>query len=47
MSGHIEYVNHPDQDTLYTDISQIPFAIQWLWPLPILVGVIFAPESPW
>src|ERR1700683_5337986 len=24
----------------------IPFAIQWLWPLPILIGVVFAPESP-
>ncbi|PMD15660.1 sugar transporter [Hyaloscypha hepaticicola] len=26
---------------------RIPFAIQWLWPLPILIGCIFAPESPW
>jgi MFS transporter, SP family, general alpha glucoside:H+ symporter len=26
---------------------RIPFAIQWIWPVPILVGVIFAPESPW
>lgn len=26
---------------------RIPFAIQWMWPLPILIGVIFAPESPW
>ncbi|TVY19948.1 Maltose permease MAL31 [Lachnellula arida] len=24
-----------------------PFAIQWLWPLIILTGVPFAPESPW
>jgi MFS family permease len=24
-----------------------PFAIQWLWPLIILIGVFFAPESPW
>lgn len=24
-----------------------PFAIQWLWPVVILVGVLFAPESPW
>jgi SP family general alpha glucoside:H+ symporter-like MFS transporter len=24
-----------------------PFAIQWLWPAIILVGSIFAPESPW
>jgi MFS transporter, SP family, general alpha glucoside:H+ symporter len=24
-----------------------PFAIQWLWPAIILVGLPFAPESPW
>lgn len=26
---------------------RIPWAIQWVWPVPILVGVILAPESPW
>lgn len=26
---------------------RIPFAIQWLWAIPILIGVYFAPESPW
>lgn len=26
---------------------RIPFSLQWMWALPILVGVIFAPESPW
>jgi len=26
---------------------RIPYAIQWVWPLPILVGILFAPESPW
>jgi MFS transporter, SP family, general alpha glucoside:H+ symporter len=25
----------------------IPFAIQWMWPVPILIGVIFASEPPW
>lgn len=25
----------------------IPFALQWMWPLPIFIGCIFAPESPW
>ncbi|KAI0998886.1 hypothetical protein K3495_g9312 [Podosphaera aphanis] len=25
----------------------IPFAIQWFWPVPIAVALIFAPESPW
>lgn len=24
-----------------------PFAMQWLWPLIILAGMPFAPESPW
>ncbi|KAI9684716.1 MAG: hypothetical protein M1829_000091 [Trizodia sp. TS-e1964] len=26
---------------------RIPYALQWIWPVPIIVGVIFAPESPW
>lgn len=26
---------------------KIPFALQWIFPPPILVGLIFAPESPW
>lgn len=26
---------------------KIPFAIQWVWPVPILIGVFFAPDSPW
>jgi MFS transporter, SP family, general alpha glucoside:H+ symporter len=26
---------------------RIPFALQWVWAVPILVGVLFAPESPW
>lgn len=24
-----------------------PFAIQWAWPIPILIGTLLAPESPW
>jgi hypothetical protein len=27
--------------------SSSPFAIQWVWPLPVFVGSILAPESPW
>lgn len=23
------------------------YAIQWVWPVPIIVGVFLAPESPW
>jgi SP family general alpha glucoside:H+ symporter-like MFS transporter len=26
---------------------RIPFAIQWVWPVPIIIGVVCAPESPW
>lgn len=26
---------------------KIPFAIQWIWPVPIIIGVALAPESPW
>ncbi|KAL2106096.1 hypothetical protein VUR80DRAFT_7303 [Thermomyces stellatus] len=26
---------------------RVPFAIQWFWPIPIMIGTYFAPESPW
>ncbi|WWD19591.1 hypothetical protein CI109_104052 [Kwoniella shandongensis] len=26
---------------------RIPYAVQWVWPPLILLGVVFAPESPW
>lgn len=26
---------------------RIPFAIQWVWPVILLIGLPFAPESPW
>lgn len=26
---------------------RIPFALQWMWPVPLIVGILFAPESPW
>ncbi len=26
---------------------RIPFAIQWVWPVPIMIGIYLAPESPW
>jgi SP family general alpha glucoside:H+ symporter-like MFS transporter len=26
---------------------RLPFALQWIWPLPLVVGAYFAPESPW
>jgi SP family general alpha glucoside:H+ symporter-like MFS transporter len=30
-----------------TNAYRIPFAIQWMWPPLLLIGVFFAPESPW
>lgn len=24
---------------------RIPYALQWVWPVPIIIGVLFAPES--
>ena len=26
---------------------KIPFAIQWVWPVPLALAAYFAPESPW
>ncbi|BFZ58823.1 hypothetical protein PYCC9005_005888 [Savitreella phatthalungensis] len=26
---------------------RIPFALQWIWPVPLMIGIYFAPESPW
>ena len=26
---------------------RLPFVLQWVWPLPLLVGAYLAPESPW
>lgn len=26
---------------------RIPYSLQWMWPLPLAIGIFFAPESPW
>jgi SP family general alpha glucoside:H+ symporter-like MFS transporter len=26
---------------------KIPFALQWMWPIPLAIGIWLAPESPW
>lgn len=26
---------------------RLPLLLQWVWPVPLLIGVYFAPESPW
>ncbi|CAH0003828.1 unnamed protein product [Clonostachys byssicola] len=26
---------------------RLPFALQWVWPVPLMIGAYFAPASPW
>ncbi|PIA90607.1 General alpha-glucoside permease [Cercospora beticola] len=26
---------------------RIPYALQWVWPVPLIIGIYLAPESPW
>ncbi|XRM39009.1 hypothetical protein ABZX51_002386 [Aspergillus tubingensis] len=26
---------------------RIPYGLQWMWPLPLFIGISLAPESPW
>ena len=26
---------------------RLPFVLQWVWPIPLLIGTYLAPESPW
>ena len=26
---------------------RIPYGLQWMWPLPLFIGIYFCPESPW
>lgn len=35
-------VNRPDEWSY-----RIPYALQWMWPVPLIIGVFLAPESPW
>lgn len=34
-------------DSDIQDLYRIPFALQWVFPIPIAIGVYYAPESPW
>lgn len=34
-------------DSTSADSYRIPFAVQWVWPVPIMIGIFLAPESPW
>ncbi|ODV79439.1 maltose permease [Suhomyces tanzawaensis NRRL Y-17324] len=42
-SGVLKGVTQMKSDNAY----RIPFAIQWIWPIPLCLGVFLAPESPW
>lgn len=42
-TGAIRGCLHLDSDWAF----RIPFALQWIWPLPLMIGIYFAPESPW
>jgi SP family general alpha glucoside:H+ symporter-like MFS transporter len=26
---------------------RLPYATQWIWPVPLIIFMSFAPESPW
>lgn len=41
--GVVRSMLHRDDEWSY----RIPYALQWMWPVPLFVGVCFAPESPW
>ncbi|KAH8662571.1 general substrate transporter [Xylariales sp. PMI_506] len=38
----IGLVNNPTQWSY-----RVPFAVQWVWPIPLFIAAYFAPESPW
>ncbi|KAG0657519.1 hypothetical protein C6P46_006488 [Rhodotorula mucilaginosa] len=42
-SGTLRGVLHLNGDWAY----RLPFALQWIWPVPLIAGIMFAPESPW
>ncbi|KAK2755092.1 hypothetical protein FQN54_006621 [Arachnomyces sp. PD_36] len=42
-SGVLRTFSHDPSPWSY----RIPFALQWIWVVPISVGVLLAPESPW
>lgn len=42
-SGVVRAVAGLDGDIAW----KLPFACQWTWPIPLIIGAYFAPESPW
>ncbi|KAI0161576.1 general alpha-glucoside permease [Xylariaceae sp. FL1272] len=44
ISGGVLYALEPRKDVWG---YKIPFALQWIWPIPLAIGTYLAPESPW
>ncbi|KAF7594605.1 hypothetical protein BBP40_008872 [Aspergillus hancockii] len=42
-SGVLRAMLHRSDQWAY----RIPGALQWMWPVPLIIGVALAPESPW
>lgn len=42
-SGVVRAVAGIDGDLAW----RLPFALQWVWPIPLFIGAYLAPESPW
>lgn len=42
-SGVVRAVAGIDGDLAW----RLPFALQWIWPLPLFIAAYLAPESPW
>ncbi|KGO76997.1 Major facilitator superfamily domain, general substrate transporter [Penicillium italicum] len=41
--GVIKGMMNRDDEWAY----RIPYGLQWMWPLPLFIGIWLAPESPW
>jgi SP family general alpha glucoside:H+ symporter-like MFS transporter len=42
-SGVLKGVSEMEGEWAY----RIPYGLQWIWPVPLIIGIFFAPESPW
>ena len=42
-SGVLKGVSSRNDEWAY----RIPYALQWIWPVPLIIGIALAPESPW
>lgn len=42
-SGVLKGVSMRNDEWAY----RIPYALQWIWPVPLIIGIALAPESPW